>query len=472
MRNMITSLLMIVLFCLPLHAVETEINLSGKWHGTLAVGGAKLRIGLEIVHTGNSLNGNMYSFDQGSAPIALEKVTYDGEHFSFQITALKASYTAEVKDSGNEMKGLFVQGIPIALILKRVDEFPRPNRPQEPQAPFPYDIIEVEYINKESGGTLAGTLTLPPGRERVPVALLITGSGSQDRDETILGHRPFWVIADHLTRAGIGVLRVDDRGVGGSSKVSSGDTTLELVTDVEAGVEFLRGHPRVDKRAVWLIGHSEGGMIAPMVAVNDRRLTGIVCLAGPGVSGADILVEQNRLLRGAAGVDKKTLDWFMPLFKETIDLVLANPKDAADATFIENRKTLVAKHMKSAPVLIKLAAAQINTEIEAIGKQLSSPWMRYFLSLDPVPAIQNTRCPVFAVFGENDLQVPPKQSAGPFETALQFGKCRDYQVKIYPQLNHLLQHSKTGAVGEYGTIEETISPEVLNDVTEFIRGRL
>ena len=472
MRNMITSLLMIVLFCLPLHAVETEINLSGKWHGTLAVGGAKLRIGLEIVHTGNSLNGNMYSFDQGSAPIALEKVTYDGEHFSFQITALKASYTAEVKDSGNEMKGLFVQGIPIALILKRVDEFPRPNRPQEPQAPFPYDIIEVEYINKESGGTLAGTLTLPPGRERVPVALLITGSGSQDRDETILGHRPFWVIADHLTRAGIGVLRVDDRGVGGSSKVSSGDTTLELVTDVEAGVEFLRGHPRVDKRAVWLIGHSEGGMIAPMVAVNDRRLTGIVCLAGPGVSGADILVEQNRLLRGAAGVDKKTLDWFMPLFKETIDLVLANPKDAADATFIENRKTLVAKHMKSAPVLIKLAAAQINTEIEAIGKQLSSPWMRYFLSLDLVPAIQNTRCPVFAVFGENDLQVPPKQSAGPFETALQFGKCRDYQVKIYPQLNHLLQHSKTGAVGEYGTIEETISPEVLNDVTEFIRGRL
>ncbi|MBT7917532.1 MAG: alpha/beta fold hydrolase [Planctomycetaceae bacterium] len=472
MRNMITSLLMIVLFCLPLHAVETEINLSGKWHGTLAVGGAKLRIGLEIVHTGNSLNGNMYSFDQGSAPIALEKVTYDGEHFSFQITALKASYTAEVKDSGNEMKGLFVQGIPIALILKRVDEFPRPNRPQEPQAPFPYDIIEVEYINKESGGTLAGTLTLPPGRERVPVALLITGSGSQDRDETILGHRPFWVIADHLTRAGIGVLRVDDRGVGGSSKVSSGDTTLELVTDVEAGVEFLRGHPRVDKRAVWLIGHSEGGMIAPMVAVNDRRLTGIVCLAGPGVSVADILVEQNRLLRGAAGVDKKTLDWFMPLFKETIDLVLANPKDAADATFIENRKTLVAKHMKSAPVLIKLAAAQINTEIEAIGKQLSSPWMRYFLSLDPVPAIQNTRCPVFAVFGENDLQVPPKQSAGPFETALQFGKCRDYQVKIYPQLNHLLQHSKTGAVGEYGTIEETISPEVLNDVTEFIRGRL
>jgi len=472
MRNMITSLLMIVLFCLPLHAVETEINLSGKWHGTLAVGGAKLRIGLEIVHTGNSLNGNMYSFDQGSAPIALEKVTYDGEHFSFQITALKASYTAEVKDSGNEMKGLFVQGIPIALILKRVDEFPRPNRPQEPQAPFPYDIIEVEYINKESGGTLAGTLTLPPGRERVPVALLITGSGSQDRDETILGHRPFWVIADHLTRAGIGVLRVDDRGVGGSSKVSSGDTTLELVTDVEAGVEFLRGHPRVDKRAVWLIGHSEGGMIAPMVAVNDRRLTGIVCLAGPGVSGADILVEQNRLLRGAAGVDKKTLDWFMPLFKETIDLVLANPKDAADATFIENRKTLVAKHMKSAPVLIKLAAAQINTEIEAIGKQLSSPWMRYFLSLDPVPAIQNTRCPVFAVFGENDLQVPPKQSAGPFETALQFGKCRDYQVKIYPQLNHLLQHSKTGAVGEYGTIEETISPEVLNDITKFIRDRL
>ena len=472
MRNMIPSLLLTVLFCLPLHGAETEINLSGKWHGTLTVGGVKLRIGLEIIHNGNTLSGNMYSFDQGSGSIALEEVKYDGELFSFQITSLKVSYTAEVNDSGNEMKGLFVQGLPVTLILKRVDKFPQPKRPQEPQEPFPYDILEVEYANKESSGTLAGTLTLPPGLERAPAALLITGSGSQDRDETILGHRPFWVIADHLTRAGIGVLRVDDRGVGGSSKVSSVDTTLELVTDVEAGVEFLRDHPRVDKRAVWLIGHSEGGMIAPMVAANDRRLAGIVCLAGPGVSGADILVEQNRLLRGAAGVDKKTLDWFMPLFQETIDLVLANPSDAMDATFIENRKALVAKHLKSAPVLIKLAAAQINTEIEAIGKQLSNPWMRYFLTLDPVPAIQDTRCPVFAVFGENDLQVPPKQSAGPFETALQFGKCGDCEVRIYPELNHLLQHSKTGAISEYGTIEETISPEVLNDMIKFIRDRL
>ena len=472
MRNMITSVLMTTLLCLPLHAAEIKIDLSGKWHGTLAVRGINLRIGLDLVHNANALSGNMYSFDQGNMPIALEKVTYDGESFSFQITRLKASYAAEVNESGTEMQGLFVQGLPIPLILKRVDEFPQPNRPQEPQKPFPYEIIEVEYTNEISGGTIAGTLTLPPGRERAPVALLITGSGAQDRDETILGHRPFWVIADHLTRAGIGVLRVDDRGVGGSSKVSPADTTLDLVTDVEAGVKFLRDHPRVDKRAVWLIGHSEGGMIAPLVAVNDRRLAGIVCLAGPGVSGADILVEQNRLLRGAAGVDKKTLDWFMPLFKDTIDLVLANPNDATDATFIENRQALVATYMKSAPVPIKLAAAQINTEIELVGKQLSSPWMRYFLSLDPVPAIQNTRCPVFAVFGEKDLQVPPKQSAGPFEIALQFGKCRDYKVKVYPELNHLLQHSKTGDISEYGTIEETISPEVLDNVTEFIRGRL
>ena len=472
MRNMITYLSLIVLFCLPLQAAETDVNLSGKWHGTLAVGGAKLRIGLEIMHDGNVLSGNMYSFDQTNGPIGLEKVKYEGELFTFQITPLKVSYTAEVNESGNKMKGLFVQGIPITLTLERVDEFPQLNRPQQPQEPFPYDILEVEYTNEESGGTLAGTLSLPAGQEHAPVVLLVTGSGSQDRDETILGHRPFWVIADHLTRAGIGVLRVDDRGVGGSSKGSSGDTTLELVTDVEAGVEFLRGHPRVDKRAVWLIGHSEGGMIGPMVAANDRRLAGIVCLAGPAVSGADILVEQNRLLRGAAGVDKKTLDWFMPLFKETIDLVLANPSDATDATFIKNRKALVAKHMKLAPVIVKLLAAQINTEIEAIGKQLSNPWMKYFLTLDPIPAIQNTRCPVFAVFGEKDLQVPPQQSAGPFETALRFGKCRDYEVKIYAELNHLLQHSQTGAVSEYGTIEETISPEVLNDVTEFIRSRL
>jgi uncharacterized protein len=472
MRNMITSVLMTAMICLPVYAAETEIDLTGKWHGTLAVRGAKLRIGLEIVRDKNGLSGNMYSFDQGGTPIALEKVKYDNNHFSFQITAHTISYAAEVDDSGDEMNGLFVQGIPITLVLERVDEFPQPNRPQQPQEPFPYDIIEVEYTNEESGGTLAGTLTLPVGYERAPVVLLITGSGSQDRDETILGHRPFWVIADHLTRVGIGVLRVDDRGVGGSSKVSSGGTTLELVTDVEAGVEFLRGHHRVDKRAVWLIGHSEGGMIAPMVAANDRRLAGIVCLAGPAVSGADILVEQNRLLRGAAGVDKKTLDWFMPLFKETIDLVLANPSEATDATFIKNRKALVAKHMKLAPVIVKLLAAQINTEIEAIGKQLSNPWMKYFLTLDPIPAIQNTRCPVFAVFGENDLQVPPKQSAGPFETALQLGKCRDYEVKIYPELNHLLQHSKTGVVSEYGTIEETVSPEVLSDITKFIRGRL
>ncbi len=472
MRYAITSMLLTLLLCIPVHAVEMEIDLTGKWHGTLAVGGTKLRIGLEIVHDKNGLSGNMYSFDQGGTPTALEEVKYESNRFSFQIAAITVSYAAEVDDSGDEMKGLFVQGLPINLVFKRVHEFPQPNRPQEPQEPFPYDIIEVEYKNAQSGGTIAGTLTLPPKLERTPVALLITGSGSQDRDETILGHRPFWVIADHLTRAGIGVLRVDDRGVGGSSNVASANTTLDLVTDVEAGVQFLRSHPRVDKRAVWLIGHSEGGMIAPMVAANDRRLAGIVCLAGPGVSGAEILVEQNRLLRGAAGVEKKTLDWFMPLFKETIDLVLSNPNGGTDAMFIKERQALVAQHMKTAPLLIKLAPAQINTEIEAIGKQLNNPWMRFFLSLDPVPALQDTRCPGFAIFGENDLQVPPKQNAEPLESALQLGKGRDYEVKVYPKLNHLLQHSKTGAVNEYGTIEETISPEVLRDITRFMRSRL
>jgi len=461
-----------LLNCFSPGAAAQDVNLMGKWIGILNVGGGQLRMGLEINHQQNRLEASLYSFDQTPEPIGLEDVILNGNRFSFKQESLQLQYRGVLKPAGDEMAGVLTQGIEIPLNFKRVTEFPVVNRPQTPQGPFPYEITEVRYPNDKSGGFLAGTLTFPREEGRFPCILLITGSGSQDRDETIMNHKPFWVIADYLTRQGMAVLRVDDRGIGESDPGSPEDTTADLVTDVQAGVQFLRNHSRVDKRNIWLIGHSEGGLIAPMVAGADRRIGGIVCLAGPGVPGRELLVEQNRLLRKAQGVNDATLKWFMPLFDDLLEVVLNSEPEQPASMMVEKRKALLAKHIVKAPVLVKLAAGQIDKELEAMIKAVDTSWMRFFLELDPQPALQRTRCPVFGIFGEKDLQVASKQNADPFEQALNDGRCRAWEIKIYPELNHLLQHAKTGSPSEYGTIEETISSDVLEDMLRFMRQHL
>ena len=334
-------------------------------------------------------------------------------------------------------------------------------RPQQPTRPFPYREEEVSYLNPRAPGvTLAGTLTIPPGKGPFPAVLLITGSGPQDRNETLFGHQPFFILADDLTRRGIEVLRVDDRGTEKSTGTFSGATTLDFAGDAEAGLAFLDTRPEVDHRRTGLIGHSEGAIIAPMIAAKDRHVAFIVMLAGSGVNGSQIVAEQGRLIEINGGVKpeiaaehaRQALKLHALLISEKDDAVLRKrlqDEIAADAT--------AAGHPPS---------KADNFVIIAAANQLMSPWFRFFLAYDPVPALRQVTCPVLVLNGSKDMQVSPAQNLPPIRAALAHN--HHAEIDELPNLNHLFQTASTGDSSEYGTIPETFAPAALNKISTWI----
>ena len=294
-------------------------------------------------------------------------------------------------------------------------------------------------------------MTIPPGKGLFPAVLLIAGSGPHDRDESLLGHKPFFVLADYLTRKGIAVLRADKRGFGKSTGDYATATSADFASDAEAGVRYLKTRAEVDPHKIGLIGHSEGGMIAPMAAVADHDVAFIVMMAGSGVPGDQIIVEQGRLIAMAAG----------------------ESKDKADADAEKERETLKIVETEKDPVALRdLLGAKLATEglpdaqIAAQIKAMTSPWIRYFLTYDPATALRKLTIPVLAINGALDLQVPPAQNLPPIRAALAANP--HAEIDELPGLNHLFQTAKTGSPSEYGQIEETISPVALDKIASWI----
>jgi pimeloyl-ACP methyl ester carboxylesterase len=336
------------------------------------------------------------------------------------------------------------------------------NRPQEPKKPYPYDEEEVGYENKRDGVKLAGTLTLPRGKGPFPVALLITGSGPQDRNESLLGHKPFLVLADYLTRRGIAVLRVDDRGVGGSTGSVPDSTTENFAADVMAGIEFLKTRKEIDPEKIGLIGHSEGGAVAPMVAAQNGDVAFIVLMAGMGLTGEEILYLQGAMIMKASGASAGQLAK-QRATQESMFKILKEEKDPATAEkrlHEELSRNLTEEEKKKSEQAI---AAQI--------KQVNKPWFRYFLTLDPRSALRKVKCPALALNGENDLQVPATENLREIEAAIKAGGNKDITIVSLPKLNHLFQTSETGSLSEYAKIEETIAPVALKTIGDWILKR-
>ncbi|NKB89036.1 MAG: alpha/beta fold hydrolase [Acidobacteria bacterium] len=342
-----------------------------------------------------------------------------------------------------------------------------PARPQTPQPPFPYSARDVTYTNPIDNNTLAGTLTVPPGDGRHPAAILITGSGSQDRDETLFNHKPFWVIADHLSRQGIAVLRVDDRGIGGSDGARADITSADFAGDVAAGVAFLREQSDIDPDQIGLIGHSEGGLIAPIVASDDPRLAFLVLLAGTGVDGREVLALQNDLLLRAAGASEAYIEAQISRQQPLWDAMA----EGADEEIIDALLTALLEHQLQGVT----GAARDQAWESAWGpakRQATSPWFQYFLNTDPATFLEQVAAPVLALNGTLDLQVDAEQNLVPIEAALARGGNDDVTVRRLDRLNHLFQTATTGAVAEYGTIEETFAPEALELMTAWILARV
>jgi pimeloyl-ACP methyl ester carboxylesterase len=446
----------------PAAAAQTSNGIQGTWLGTIeAPGGIKLRIQLHIERdSSGALAVKMDSLDQNANGIPVPKATLTDSAFHFEIPAGGIIYDGTLNAAKGEMAGTFSQGgSATPLNFKRLDQpAPEPKRPQDPVEPYPYISEDVSYVNpKATQVTLAGTLTLPRGAGPFPVAILICGSGAHDRDEALLGHRPFLVISDYLTRHGIAVLRYDKRGVAKSTGNYALATGEDFASDAEAGIIYLKTRKEIDPRRIGLIGHSEGGIIAPLIASRRSDVAWIVLLAGPGLRGDEILFLQQELIAKAQGVSDANIALAHGL----------NAKLYAAASAEKNPANMAADLgaiFEADPLGKQMSAAQRTSGIA----QLSSPWFLEFLTYDPTPALIKTKCPVLALNGGNDLQVPPKQDLAAIHKDLQDGGNKDFQTTEMPGLNHLFQHSATGSPSEYETIEETFSPEALEIMTTWV----
>lgn len=374
LRAFLLSALLLIMPMIPFAspAVSAPPDLAGIWQGVLKIGGIELRLVIKVSKTKDEqYTATLDSPDQGAKDIPASLVSFTNGDVKIEVKLISGVYAGKMSDD-NTITGEWKQGpATLPLIMKRTDKAPEvPRRPQEPQKPFPYQAEEVTYDNLKAGIKLAGTLTTPQTGGPFPAAILISGSGPQDRDEALLGHKPFLVLADYLTRQGLAVLRFDDRGVGKSTGEFAKATSADFATDVLAGVEYLKTRKEIDSKKIGLIGHSEGGLIAPMVAAQSADAAFIVLMAGPGISGEEIL--------------------------------------------------------------------------------------------------KKVQCPVLAINGEKDLQVPPQENLAAIAQGLKAGGNKKFVIKELAALNHLFQTASTGAPAEYAKIEETISPAALLAMGDWI----
>ena len=444
---------------------ETE-DIEGIWMGTLKVSVVELRIVFKInANADGTLAATMDSPDQGAENITVSKVTFENGRLYLESKVIQGTYEGQIKEDGS-IEGKWQQGgISFPLPLKRIDEAPTLHRPQEPKKPYPYIEEEVTYENEKAGIKLAGTLTIPRSEGPFPAVILITGSGGQDRNETVCGHRPFLVLADYLTRKGIAVLRVDDRGVGGSTGNLLESTSEDFAGDVLTGVNYLKSRKEVNPKKIGLIGHSEGGIIAPIAAVRASDVAFIVLMAGTGLTGEEIIYLQSDLILKTIGASDKVLaiqrtssEQIFEILKHEKDNTIAKKKIRKIMTDILAK---LSKEEKDA-----LGASEATMEIQL--KMLLSRWCRFFLTYDPKTALMKVKCPVLAINGQLDLQVPPKENLSAIEEALKTGGNTNYTIQELPKHNHLFQRAQTGAISEYAKIEETISPIALKAITQWI----
>lgn len=456
-----------IFLALPLFAQQKD--LTGIWTGKLSLPGS---IELTIVFNLSKNDSGIYSStldspDQGAKGIPTESTTLNGDSILIKIPVVQGFYAGKIFYDEMRIEGKWSQGgMHLDLGLKKVDKLEGPKRPQEPKEPFPYNAEEVLFENEKDNVVLAGTLTYPKEGNNFPAVVMITGSGGQDRNEELLGHKPFLVIADYLTRNGIAVLRFDDRGIAQSTGDQSKANSEDFARDVLAAVEFLKGRKEIDKTKIGLIGHSEGGIIAPLAAMQSNDVAFIVMMAGLGIPGDSILYLQGELIQKAEGTSEEEIQKSLKKQREIYSIIKNTNDDEKLAKEIKEKfyadYDAMTEEEKS-----KLGDPEVYINMQI--KTIASPWFKYFLRFDPAPVLEKVKCPVLAINGEKDLQVPPKENLSAIESALKRGGNKNFEVKMLPGMNHLFQTTTTGKISEYGKIEETISPLALETMVEWIK---
>ena len=461
-------------------AGEAESGLVGAWLGSVELrDGRRLRLAFRVEGQDGSLTALMDSVDEGLTDIAVASVTLQASRVRFFVPAFGGRFQGRLDSAKGRIVGVWLQGSErFWLVLARCAEVPRPPRPQNPVGPFDYRVVEVAFSHAPGRAasflpratprdsariSLFGSLSLPPGAGPHPAVVLISGSGNNDRDHTIAGHRPFAVMADNLCRAGLAVLRFDDRGAGESTGRGFPDsTTRDFADDARAAVSALRARAEVDAERIGLIGHSEGALIAAMVAADDARLGCVVALAGPGLRGDQVIRRQAELIMAARGASPELAAAQRELLGRLHAVVLSG---AAAPEKRRRLRAILRRHLElRGPRDPERLAALIEPRVES----LLSPWWSFFLAYDPAAALRRLRCPVLALVGSKDLQVEPGQSFGPVLRRLSEGRLPQLEARVMPSLNHLFQGCRSGLPEEYGRIQETVSPRVLEALRSFL----
>jgi len=429
-------------------------NIAGKWLGTITFGEVKLRIAFEISQgQAGGYTGSMRSIDQNGLPYPMSAVKLSSDSVRVEMDVIGSAYEGKFATDANAIEGNWLQhGTTTPLVMKRVDKFPEIIRPQTPRKPYPYLDEDVGYENPSAKVRIAGTLTMPKGKGPFPAVLLIVGSGPLNRDEEVAFHKPFLVLADHLTRMGIAVLRVDKRGVGQTTGDFEAATIYDLADDVRAGVEYLKTRQEIDPKRIGLLGHSEGGVVGPILASQSSDVAFLVMLAGLGQNNGDIIIFQKLLAAKMRGADENTLaltrSWYQRLYalvREDTDNATAEKKiRALHATLTADEKE-------------KLGWPDSGLDRE-IAEQLKYHW-RCDVRYDPRATLMKVRCPVLALNGEKDMQVPAKENLAGIEQALKAGGNTQFTVREFPGLTHGFNTAHS---------EETMSPEVLQTISDWI----
>jgi len=460
--------LFLVLNATQTHSQSTNDHIIGSWQGVLKAGAMELRLIFNLsVNEDLALKATLDSPDQGHMGVPLGEVSLREDSIRIEAPGLMGYYIGQLA-SETAIKGEWHQaGRTFNLDLEKAEEAFVLNRPQEPQPPYPYKEEEVSFPNVEQGFSLGGTLTLPEGQGPFPAAVLVTGSGPQNRDEELFGHKPFKVIADHLTRKGIAVLRYDDRGVGSSGGNAAGSTTEDLASDASSAMDFLLKRGDIDPSKIGLIGHSEGGMIVFMLASSHKDIAYIISLAGPGVDGKTILLEQSNHIARLSGAVDAILEDNWNVMRGVYEILIANE---SYESWMEETLKFTSKFYSE-----KLMGNYSDEEIERGKRNLlesipesSYTWMRYFVMFDPAPLFRNITCPVLALNGEKDCQVIAENNIKAIKNGLSNAGNTKTKTVIIPGLNHLFQHCETGLPNEYGIIEETFDPKTLEMMSEWI----
>ncbi|WP_394749714.1 alpha/beta hydrolase family protein [Spongiimicrobium salis] len=465
MKTIATTIFLICLNILSIYAQD----ISGTWNGTYTNSEQKeilFIFNFEKNEAGVQATFSVPTYRVG--PITAKTVSLEKDELFVDVSNLGINYKGTVLEEGQKIEGMLTEGasiIPLVLKKGARKEMPSLRRPQEPKKPYPYYEEEVVFENYNANISLSGTFTRPRGNGKYPVAILISGSGPQDRDETFLTHKPFLVLADHLTRKGIAVLRYDDRGFGKSTGNHDTATTEDFATDVLAAIDYLASRNDIDTKHIGLIGHSEGGIIAPLASNKTNKVSFMVLLASTGIPGSELSLMQAKEFRPFPVPDE---DAFEVYVRKTIALASSSKDIASIQTDLKGHHDTYLK-----PILMPLGVSEAELDQMIAGeiKKSTNPWHRYFFNYNPADEIEKLRIPVLSLNGSKDTQVIAKVNQEGIRNALIKGKNKDYTIQEIPNLNHLFQECETGKMAEYRTIEQTMAPVVLEKVSSWIIDR-